>query len=101
MGRERDNVTTFDVRVSIANPQGRLRVNMSANAEIILEDRKAVLLVPEAALSYDREKKPSLNLLDPAMRTGSRQVAVVTGISNGQRTEVLEGVAEGDRLVLP
>ncbi len=101
MGRERDNVTTFDVRVSIANPQGRLRVNMSANAEIILEDRQGVLLVPEAALNYDREKKPSLNLLDPAMRTGFRQVAVVTGISNGQRTEVLEGVAEGDRLVLP
>lgn len=101
MGREKDNVTTFEVRVSIANPEGRLRVNMSANAEIILEDRKQTLLIPEAALSYDRQKKPSVRLLDPAARAGFREVAVVTGISNGQRTEILEGVGEGARLVLP
>jgi len=101
MGREKDNVTTFEVRVSIANPEGRLRVNMSANAEIILEDRKQTLLIPEAALSYDRQKKPSVRLLDPAVRAGYREVAVVTGISNGQRTEVLEGVTEGAKLVLP
>lgn len=101
MGKEKDNVTTFEVRVSIANPEGRLRVNMSANAEIILEDRKQTLLIPEAALSYDRQKKPSVRLLDSAAHTGYREVAVVTGISNGQRTEIVEGVSEGAKLVLP
>lgn len=101
MGQEKDNVTTFEVRVSIENPEGRLRVNMSANAEIILEDRQQVLLIPEAALVYDRQKQASVRLLDPSARMGYREVAVVTGISNGQRTEILEGVGEGARLVLP
>src|SRR6185369_16914744 len=54
MGRELNNVTTFEVRVTISNPQGKLRANMTANAEIVLEERKDVLLVPEAALVYDK-----------------------------------------------
>ncbi len=101
MGRQRDNVTTFDVRVSIANPQGKLRVNMSANAEIVLEDRKNALLVPEAALIRDKDGKPSVQQRDASAKAGFRKVAIKTGISNGQRTEVLEGLTEGTELVLP
>ena len=101
MGKAKDNVTTFDVRVSIANPAGKLRVNMSANAEIVLEDRTNVLLVSEAALVRDRSGKTSLQLRDPAAKSGFRSVPVKTGISNGQRTELLEGVTEGAEIVLP
>ena len=36
MGVEADNVTTFEVRVSINNPGGELKANMTANAEILL-----------------------------------------------------------------
>ncbi len=101
MGRQRDNVTTFDVRVSIANPQGKLRVNMSANAEIVLEDRKQTLLIPEAALIRDKDGKPSVQQRDASAKAGFRKVSIKTGISNGQRTEVLEGLKEGTELVLP
>jgi HlyD family secretion protein len=101
MGRELNNVTTFEVRVSILNPRGRLRVNMTANAEIVLEEHKNVLLVPEVALVYDKDKKMSVQQLAPETRQGWRKTPVKTGISNGQRTEVLEGLKEGDKLVLP
>lgn len=101
MGKRKDNVTTFEVRVSIGNPQGRLRVNMSANAELILEDRQNVLLLPEAALTYDRDGKPSVQVRDATVKAGFRRVPVKIGISNGQRTEILEGVSEGTELVLP
>jgi HlyD family secretion protein len=101
MGKELNNVTTFEVRVSILNPQGRLRVNMTANAEIVLEEHKNVLLVPEAALVYEKDKKVSVQRLAPASRQGWDKTPVKTGISNGQRTEVLEGLKEGDKLVLP
>ena len=40
LGVEKDNVTTFEVRVSIRNPGGVLKANMSANAEIILEEKQ-------------------------------------------------------------
>ena len=90
MGKELNNVTTFEVRVSILNPQGRLRVNMTANAEIVLEEHKNALLVPETALVYDKDKKVSVQRLAPETSQGWRKTPVKTGISNGQRTEVLE-----------
>lgn len=101
MGRERDNVTTFDVRVSIANPQAKLRVNMSANAEIVLEDRKNVLLVPEAAVLREKDGQAAVQQRDVLAKEGFRKVPVKLGISNGQRAEILEGLKEGTELVLP
>jgi HlyD family secretion protein len=53
LGVEKDNVTTFEVRVSIDNPGGELKANMTANAEILLEEHKNVLTVPEQAVLYD------------------------------------------------
>ena len=50
MGVEKDNVTRFEVRVSIMNDLELLRANMSANAEIVLEEHKDVLTVPESSL---------------------------------------------------
>ena len=41
MGIEKDNVTTFEVRVSISNDKHILKAQMSANAEIVLEEHKA------------------------------------------------------------
>jgi HlyD family secretion protein len=67
----------------------------------VLEERKNVLLIPEAALVYDKDKNVSVQLLEPATRQGWRKSKLKTGISNGQRTEVLEGLKEGERLVLP
>jgi len=101
LGREKDNVTTFEVRVSIHNPTGELKVNMSANAEIILEEKKGVLLVPESAVLYERDRKPSLEIADPGSPGGRRRVAATLGISNGIKTELVAGAKEGDKVVLP
>ena len=100
LGVIKDNVTTFEVRVSIQNPGGELKANMSANAEIILEERKGVLLAPEAAVVYDKERKPSIEVPDPREKNGKRKVAVKLGISNGVKAEVVEGLKAGDKIVL-
>jgi HlyD family secretion protein len=100
LGKEKDNVTTFEVRVSISNPTGELKTNMTANAEIILEEKKGVLIVPESAVLYDKDRKPSLEVPDPKGEGGKRKVAVKLGISNGVKTELVEGLKEGDKVVL-
>lgn len=100
LGVEKDNVTTFEVRVSIRNPGGELKANMSANAEIILEEKKGVLLLPEAAVIYDKQRKTFVELPDARNEKGRRQVAVRLGISNGIKTEVAEGIREGDKVIL-
>jgi HlyD family secretion protein len=100
LGVEKENVTTFEVRVSIQNPGGELKTNMTANAEVILEEKKGVLMVAESAVVYDKDRKPSLEVPDAKAENGRRKVAVKLGISNGVKTEVVEGVKQGDKVVL-
>jgi HlyD family secretion protein len=100
LGVEKDNVTTFEVKVSIQNPTGELKANMSANAEIILEEKKGVLMIPEAAVIYDKDRKASLEIPDPKAEKGRRKVTAKLGISNGVKTELIEGLKEGDQVVL-
>ena len=100
MGVEKDNVTTFEVRVSIDNPTGELKANMSANAEIILEEKHDVLLIPEAAVIYDKERNASVETPDPKGEKGRRKLAVKLGLSNGVKTEVLEGLKEEQQVIL-
>jgi len=100
MGVEKDNVTTFEVRVSINNPGGELKAAMTANAEIILEEHKNVLQIPEGSILYDKDKKASVEIPDEKGKEGKRKIAVNIGISNGAKTEVLGGLKEGDQVVL-
>lgn len=100
MGVEKDNVTTFEVRVSIDNPGGELKANMTANAEILLDEHKNVLTVPENAVIYDNQKKASVEVPDKKQKEGKRKVAVTVGLSNGSVTEILSGLKEGDQVVL-
>ncbi len=100
MGVEKDNVTTFEVRVSIDNPTGELKANMTANAEIILEEKHGVLLIPETAVIYDNDRDTSVEIPQPSNASGREKLAVRLGISNGVKTEILEGLEEGQNVVL-
>jgi HlyD family secretion protein len=100
LGVEKDNVTTFEVRVSIDNPGGELKANMTANAEILLEEHKAVLTVPEQAVLYDKDRNASVEVPDPKTKNGRRKVDIKAGISNGTKTEVLAGLKSGDTVIL-
>jgi HlyD family secretion protein len=100
MGVEKDNVTTFEVRVSIDNAKGELKSQMTANAEILLEEHKGILMLPEGALMYDKDRKASVEVPDPNGKDGRRKVAVTVGISNGSRTELLSGLKEGQQVIL-
>lgn len=100
LGVEKDNVTTFEVRVSIDNPGGELKANMTANAEILLDEHKGVLTVPENAVIYDGQKNASVEIPDKNQKEGKRKVVVKVGLSNGSVTEILAGLKEGDPVIL-
>ena len=100
LGVEKDNVTTFEVRVSIQNPTGELKANMSANAEIILEEKHNVLLIPESAVIYDKDRKTFVETPDPGSKTGRSKLTVKLGISNGVKTEVVNGLKDGQQVIL-
>jgi HlyD family secretion protein len=88
---------TVDVEVDFAAPaeaQGLL-VGYSADVEILLEEKAGVLRIPTAALQEGNR----VLLLDAASgKLVARQVK--PGLANWEFTEVLEGLAAGDRIVL-
>lgn len=100
LGVEKDNVTTFEVRVSIDNPGGELKTNMTANAEILLDEHKGVLNIPENAVIYDGQKNASVEVPDKGQKDGKRKVPVKVGLSDGSKTEIISGLKEGDQVVL-
>jgi HlyD family secretion protein len=100
MGVERDNVVTFEVRVSIDNASGQLKANMTANAEIVLEEHKGALVIPESAVVYDAGRNAFAEVLSTRTKTGKEKVPIKVGISNGTRTEVLSGLNQGQRVVV-
>jgi HlyD family secretion protein len=100
MGVEKDNVTTFEVRVSISNQSRKLMATMTANAEIMLEERKGVLAIPESAIIYKKDRSTEVEVPDTTAEGGKRRVPVKTGISNGSKTQILSGLNEGQKLIL-
>jgi HlyD family secretion protein len=100
MSVEKDNVTTFEVRASINNSGGELKANMTANAEILIDEHKGVLTVPDNAVIYDNQKNASVEIPDKRRKDGVRKVAVKVGLSTGSLTEILSVLKEGDQVVL-
>src|SRR5262249_1498966 len=87
---EKANVTSFEVKVSIDNPGQELKANMTANAEIVLEEHPNALLIPEAAVTYDAQKTASVFIVAPKEKAGRKKQPIKVGVGNGTKIEVLE-----------
>ena len=99
MGREQEDIVNFEIRAMIRDPEGKLNVGMSADAEIILQEHSNVLVIPEGAIHYENDKM-LVHVQDLSLEEGFREVEIEKGISDGIRTEVLTGVKEGDVVIL-
>jgi HlyD family secretion protein len=100
MGVDKENVTTFEVRVSISNEARKLMATMTANAEIMLEEHKGVLAIPEGAIIYKKDRTTEVEIPDATLPAGKRRTPVTTGIGNGSKTEIVRGLAEGQQVIL-
>ena len=100
LGSQINNATSFEVRVSVENPEGLLLANMSANAEIIIEEHKGVLTIPEGAVIYNSDKSTSVEVPDLTNKTGRRRIPIRTGISTGTKIEILSGLENGTKVIL-
>jgi len=93
--------TRFDVEIELAPHGGvTLRAGYSANADIIIRDKKGVLLIPERLVTFGKGGKKATVEVPPKQPKGTpRQVAVTLGLSDGLNVEVLTGLSEGQEVV--
>lgn len=90
-------VATYTVSLSIEEPDVELPAGLTANVSIISDQRDDVLLVPNRAIRRQGRNQMVEILVDG--KTESRQVR--TGLSNDQVTEVVEGLQDGEMVVMP
>jgi HlyD family secretion protein len=107
------NVVTYETIIDVRNPEQKLFPGMTANVSILVAQRSDALKIPNAALRYTPPEKAVFEHAPPTSlehrerlayalgRDGVtlRPMVLKVGIADGVDTEVLEGAAEGTRLV--
>ncbi|RPH75380.1 MAG: efflux RND transporter periplasmic adaptor subunit, partial [Nitrospiraceae bacterium] len=93
-----DSVTrTMQVRLRLANPTGRLKPEMFATIRVSSEPTSDILVVPETAVQHDRDRSFVFVQREPGVFEAR---TVRLGEKNGTVVEVLEGVREGEAVVM-
>jgi len=94
-GKTSENVVTYDTTVHLANPDNLLRAGMTANVEIIIQEKENALLVPASAVKEEGQR--TFVFVKNAQGQPERR-AVVLGIRNDAFVEVMEGLQEGEEV---
>jgi membrane fusion protein, heavy metal efflux system len=89
---------TLEAAFAINNEGLWLRPGMRAEFTIVVARRKGVFSVPRSALQGDPANR-FLYVADDDLPHAFLKVPVVTGASNPQRVEILQGLLPGDRVV--
>ena len=93
---ERQEARTFLIRVSLEEGRDFVKPGMSADVEVIVAERRQALSVPTQAL-LEREGKKKVYVVANGR---ARATTVKVGQSNWNATEILEGLREGDRVIV-
>ncbi|MBW6394530.1 MULTISPECIES: efflux RND transporter periplasmic adaptor subunit [Thermus] len=96
-GQVVNNIPVFKVTVRLPYDP-RLRPGMSADGEIVVEEARNLLVIPKRAVERVRGRA-YVNVLLPDGSTDT--VRVVLGPEDARMVAVLEGLKEGDQVVLP
>lgn len=83
---------------TVPNPDGALRINMTAQVYIVENKVNNVLSVPAAAIKTDPKMGSYVEVVQ-ADGTTIKQ-AVKTGVTNRITTQILSGVNQGDKVVV-
>jgi HlyD family secretion protein len=112
-GAQNDRAVDYEVEITLTNPPGEVRPDLSATARIVTDTRKQALAIPIIALTV-REHAPVSTETQPADTTKKKKetegVFVVTdgkatfrpvkvGVAGDEFFEVIEGVKEGETIV--
>jgi macrolide-specific efflux system membrane fusion protein len=85
--------------LDVPNPDGLLRISMTAQVYVVLNEAKGVMLIPSAAIEPASKRGPaSVRVVNAEGKAIKREVKV--GIDNKVNAEILQGLAVGDKVVL-
>ncbi len=98
---EKDNAKLFEVEIELDPGQNVvLRAGYSANADLVIREKKDILLVPERVITFeDGGKKAFVELPGDGPKAPVKKIEITTGLSDGMNCEVVSGLKKGDLVV--
>jgi HlyD family secretion protein len=99
--QQKEGATLFDVEIELDPGQTIvLRAGYSANADVIIREKKDVLVLPERLVSFeDGGQKTFVELPGGDPKGEPKRTEIKTGISDGLNIEVVSGLNKGDKVV--
>ena len=98
MGIKLDPLTnTIPIQVAVANPDLQLKFDMTVRTQILKEQHEA-LVIPSSALIGDADN-PSQRFVNVVKDGRTSVIAVGVGVVEGDRTEILSGLSEGQQVI--
>jgi membrane fusion protein, multidrug efflux system len=100
------NGRSIGVRACIDNRQNQLRPGMFARVNTVFSEREKAIVVPEEAIVPQAGKQFVIKLVDGADKGTEKEtkttqrVEVKVGIRRPGKVEIVEGLAEGDEVVI-
>jgi len=98
-----NGIVSYDVSLSLQESSLPILVGMTANADLVTANREEVLLVPNAAITADRENGTFTVNLVRTEADGARStvpVEVTVGLKDKDYTQIIDGLVEGDVVVV-
>lgn len=97
-GIEESGAILFEMKAALQLPQDLfIRAGYSANADIILDHRKDVVTIPESTVEFSGDSAFVYTVKSETPQEFERK-HVKTGLSDGIRIEVTEGLKENDKI---
>ncbi len=96
-----NGIVTFEVRLTVEDPDKLLRPDMTADARLVLERREAVLTLPQRSIARTAEGTWTVERLVSLEPPVTEIIAVELGLSDGLITEIASGLSDGDQVLLP
>ena len=98
LSREEAGVILYEIEIGFdVSEDLALKAGMSASADIVIDERSNVLLVPSRAITKDNSGSPVVKVM---VGEETQERPVVTGISDSYQTEIISGLSEGEVVVV-
>jgi HlyD family secretion protein len=98
-GVKQEGVVNFNVEADLDGDTAMLKTGMSADVQLVLEERTDVLTLPEGAVIYEGDST-FVEVADETAEGGRRRTSVGVGLSDGIKTEITGGLEEGQKVLL-
>jgi HlyD family secretion protein len=100
VGENEAGIVSYDARVELDEYHPDVRVGMTAEASVVVDERRDVLVVPNIYIRLDRQADRAF--VNVMREDGSLEedVEITLGLRGQNTSEVLSGVKEGDVLAV-